>query len=125
MGKLIVINHMTLDGVMQAPGRPDEDARGGFERGGWAAPRTDDVMPEVLGKRMAQGGPLLLGRQRRPHPDAARARARRRVPPDDPSARAGHGARAVPEGGPAGVLALADTVVTTKGVVIGTYRTAE
>jgi dihydrofolate reductase len=62
MGKLIVINHMTLDGVMQAPGRPDEDARGGFERGGWAAPRTDDVMPEVLGKRMAQGGPLLLGR---------------------------------------------------------------
>jgi dihydrofolate reductase len=63
MSRVIVINHVTLDGVMQAPGRPDEDTRGGFEHGGWATPNTDEVMLEVLGKGMAQGGPLLLGRR--------------------------------------------------------------
>jgi hypothetical protein len=36
MGRVVVINHVTFDGVMQAPGRPDEDRRGGFEHGGWA-----------------------------------------------------------------------------------------
>jgi hypothetical protein len=36
MGKLVVINHVTLDGVMQGSGRPDEDTRDGFEAGGWA-----------------------------------------------------------------------------------------
>ena len=38
MSKVIVFTNLTLDGVMQAPGRPDEDRRGGFEHGGWAAP---------------------------------------------------------------------------------------
>lgn len=38
MGKVIVMNGLSLDGVMQAPGRPDEDPRGGFQYGGWAAP---------------------------------------------------------------------------------------
>jgi hypothetical protein len=38
MGKIIVIMNLTLDGVMQAPGRTDEDTRDGFEHGGWAAP---------------------------------------------------------------------------------------
>jgi dihydrofolate reductase len=63
MSEIVVINHVTLDGVMQAPGLPDEDIRGGFEHGGWAAPNTDEVMLGVLGKGMAHGGPLLLGRR--------------------------------------------------------------
>ena len=48
MRKLLVINHMTLDGVMQAPGRPDEDTRGGFSRGGWAQAGNDEVMARYL-----------------------------------------------------------------------------
>jgi dihydrofolate reductase len=63
MRKVIVIEHLTLDGVMQAPGRPDEDRRGGFEHGGWAQANADDVMGRVMGEGMARGGPLLLGRR--------------------------------------------------------------
>ena len=44
LGKLIVIEHLTLDGVMQAPGAPDEDPRDGFEHGGWANQRQDPAM---------------------------------------------------------------------------------
>jgi dihydrofolate reductase len=62
MSKIVVINHLTLDGVMQAPGRPDEDPRGGFEHGGWAIPRNDEVMGRVMGEGMGRGGSLLLGR---------------------------------------------------------------
>jgi dihydrofolate reductase len=62
MAKITVINHLTLDGVMQAPGRPDEDTRGGFEHGGWAAANNDEVMGRTLGEHMT-GGPLLLGRR--------------------------------------------------------------
>jgi dihydrofolate reductase len=63
MRRVIVNNSLTLDGVMQAPGRPDEDRRGGFEHGGWALPYIDDVMGRVMGERMAQGSDLLLGRR--------------------------------------------------------------
>jgi dihydrofolate reductase len=63
MSRVVVINHLSLDGVMQAPGRPDEDPRGGFEHGGWAVPNNDDVMAGVMGQGMAAGGPLLLGRR--------------------------------------------------------------
>jgi dihydrofolate reductase len=63
MSRVVVINHVTLDGVMQAPGRSDEDRRGGFEHGGWATPNNDAVMGRVMGEGMAQGGPLLLGRR--------------------------------------------------------------
>jgi dihydrofolate reductase len=63
MPRVVVINHLTLDGVMQAPGRPDEDRRGGFERGGWSAPYGDDVMGAALGARLAESGGLLLGRR--------------------------------------------------------------
>jgi dihydrofolate reductase len=63
MGKLVVINNVTLDGVMQAPGRPDEDTRGGFEHGGWGVPYTDEVMGRAMGERMARPGSLLLGRR--------------------------------------------------------------
>jgi dihydrofolate reductase len=61
--RIVVINHVTLDGVMQAPGRPDEDTRGGFKHGGWVIPNSDDVMGAALGERIAQSGGLLLGRR--------------------------------------------------------------
>ena len=63
MGKLVAFESLTLDGVMQAPGRPDEDRRGGFEHGGWAAPYADPVMAEVAGEGMATNGGILLGRR--------------------------------------------------------------
>jgi dihydrofolate reductase len=64
MSKVIVVNNLTLDGVMQAPGRADEDPRGGFEHGGWALPYNDSVMGRVMGERMAaHTGALLLGRR--------------------------------------------------------------
>jgi len=63
MSKLVVLNHVTLDGVMQGPGGPQEDTRDGFAYGGWAAADNDDVMSEFLGKGMAGGGPLLFGRR--------------------------------------------------------------
>lgn len=62
--RLVVINHVTLDGVMQAPGRPDEDIRGGFRHGGWAVPGSDEVVGRTLGNRMGRPeGGLLLGRR--------------------------------------------------------------
>jgi dihydrofolate reductase len=63
MSRVVVINHVTLDGVMQGPGRPDEDTRGGFEHGGWAQAGNDEVIGEALGARMAESGGLLLGRR--------------------------------------------------------------
>jgi dihydrofolate reductase len=61
--RVVVINHLTLDGVMQAPGRPEEDTRGGFELGGWAAPRVDEVVNSALSARRPESGGLLLGRR--------------------------------------------------------------
>jgi dihydrofolate reductase len=63
MRKVVVFTSVTLDGVMQAPGRPDEDRRGGFEHGGWALPYSDPVMSRVQAEGMANAGPLLLGRR--------------------------------------------------------------
>jgi dihydrofolate reductase len=63
MRKVAVFTSVSLDGVMQAPGRPDEDPRGGFTHGGWATPYNDQVMAEVAAKGMADSGPLLLGRR--------------------------------------------------------------
>lgn len=63
MGKIVVVNHVTLDGVMQAPGSAEEDTRDGFEHGGWAVPNNDEVMGRVLGEGMGAGGPLLFGRR--------------------------------------------------------------
>jgi dihydrofolate reductase len=63
MSTIEVVNHMTLDGVMQAPADPDEDRRGGFEHGGWATRYFDDVQREYMGARMGSGdGALLFGR---------------------------------------------------------------
>jgi dihydrofolate reductase len=61
--RIVVINHVTLDGVMQGPGRPDEDTRDGFEHGGWSIPGNDEVMGTALGERMARSGGLLFGRR--------------------------------------------------------------
>jgi len=63
MRKVVVFTNLTLDGVMQAPGRPDEDRRGGFEHGGWATPYADHVIAGVAGESMANAGALLLGRR--------------------------------------------------------------
>jgi dihydrofolate reductase len=63
MGKITAVCNVTLDGVMQAPGRPDEDTRNGFEYGGWATPYSQDAMGRVLGSRAGTDGGMLLGRQ--------------------------------------------------------------
>jgi dihydrofolate reductase len=63
MRRIIVVNNLTLDGVMQAPGRPDEDTRGGFGHGGWAVPHADPDVGRLMGQRMARTGALLLGRR--------------------------------------------------------------
>lgn len=61
--RIVVINHVTLDGVMQGPGRPDEDTRDGFTHGGWAEANNDDVMAAAWGRRLSASGGLLLGRR--------------------------------------------------------------
>jgi len=61
--RVVLVEHLTLDGVMQAPGRPDEDRRGGFQHGGWAQPDNDPVMAEAMAEGMANGGALLFGRR--------------------------------------------------------------
>jgi dihydrofolate reductase len=63
MSRIVVLNHVTLDGVMQGPGRPDEDTRDGFQHGGWSMDDNDDVMGQVMGSRLAESGGLLLGRR--------------------------------------------------------------
>jgi dihydrofolate reductase len=65
MRRIAVVNNLSLDGVMQAPGRPEEDQRGGFGHGGWALPYNDEVMARAMGERMrmGHGGALLLGRR--------------------------------------------------------------
>jgi dihydrofolate reductase len=63
MGRIVVTASLTLDGVMQAPGRPDEDTRGGFVHGGWAAPYSDEELAAAMGKGMAGAGGILLGRR--------------------------------------------------------------
>jgi dihydrofolate reductase len=60
--KVVAVEHLTLDGVMQSPGGPDEDRRGDFTHGGWAADDNDEVMNAALGARMAEASALLLGR---------------------------------------------------------------
>ncbi|MGH3926146.1 MAG: dihydrofolate reductase family protein, partial [Pseudonocardiaceae bacterium] len=63
MSKVVVFTSLTLDGVMQAPGRPDEDRRGGFEHGGWAIPYADQVLGNVAAEGMATTTGILLGRR--------------------------------------------------------------
>ncbi len=62
MRKIIVLSMITLDGVMQAPGGPEEDTSGGFKYGGWVAPYSDEVYGKVVEKEM-QPADYLLGRK--------------------------------------------------------------
>ncbi len=64
MSRITLLNHVSLDGVMQAPAGPEEDVRGGFTRGGWSAPDVDEVMMEKVGPSMGSvsAGAMLLGR---------------------------------------------------------------
>jgi dihydrofolate reductase len=63
MGKVIVMNAMTLDGVMQGPGRPDEDTRDGFAHGGWGVPYGDEATVAKMGERMGEDRAFLFGRR--------------------------------------------------------------
>jgi dihydrofolate reductase len=193
--KITVTNHVTLDGVMQAPAGPDEDRRGGFQYGGWAAGDNDAVMGEEMARGMARRGALLLGRRTYEHffsfwpkqkdnnpftavlndtqkyvasntlkdplpwqnstllsGDAAEAVARMKAQggPDLAVLGSGElieslmrrnlideflvmihpvvlgtGKRLFREGGPYAALRLVDSKVTTKGVVMATYRPGE
>ncbi len=63
MRKLIVSTFVTLDGVMQAPGGPEEDGEGGFAYGGWSVNYWDDQMGQVMGEAMSRPFDLVLGRK--------------------------------------------------------------
>ncbi|WP_329484547.1 dihydrofolate reductase family protein [Kribbella sp. NBC_01484] len=63
MGEITVVCSLTLDGVMQGPGRVDEDVRGGFQYGGWGTPYSEDSMGRVLQRRAGVQGGMLLGRR--------------------------------------------------------------
>jgi len=62
MRRIVVLSMITLDGVMQAPGGPEEDTSGSFKYGGWAAPYGDEVGGKVVQKELAQSADYLLGR---------------------------------------------------------------
>ncbi|HET9426902.1 MAG TPA: dihydrofolate reductase family protein [Allosphingosinicella sp.] len=63
MRRVVVGGFVSLDGVMQAPGGPEEDPTGGFEHGGWTFPFWDGVMDEAMGESFARPFDLLLGRR--------------------------------------------------------------
>ena len=63
MSKLIVLSFVSMDGVMQAPGGPEEDPSGGFKYGGWTVPYFDDFLGKVMTEQMSQPANLLLGRK--------------------------------------------------------------
>ncbi|MHC1740098.1 MAG: dihydrofolate reductase family protein [Anaerolineaceae bacterium] len=63
MRKLIVLEHLSLDGVIQAPGGADEDRSGGFTHGGWIAPYSDPILGAAVRKQMNKPFDLLLGRK--------------------------------------------------------------
>jgi dihydrofolate reductase len=63
MPRIVVNAFLTLDGVMQAPGGPDEDRDGGFAHGGWQAPYADDVMGRLVTEGIADADGFLLGRK--------------------------------------------------------------
>ena len=63
MRKIIVLTFVTLDGVMQAPGGPEEDPTGGFPFGGWVVPHFDEFLGQTMAEQMGRPFDLLLGRK--------------------------------------------------------------
>jgi dihydrofolate reductase len=142
MGKVIVINSVTLDGVMQSPGRPDEDTRGGFELGGWAVPYGDEAMVAKIGERMGTDRAWLFGRRTYedllstwnarggPFKDAFND-AQKYVASSDPAARLGWPNSTLLHGDvPAAVADLkessdANLVILGSGVLIGSLMAAD
>ena len=121
MRKVTVTNNVTLDGVMQAPAGKDEDVRGGFQHGGRALPYDD----EVKGKAMADGGDdlTILGSG-----ELVRSLMRRNLVDRfllliHPLVL-GSGQRLFDDGGAMAKFRLADSVPTTRGVIIATYELA-
>ena len=62
MRKIIVLEHISIDGVIQAPGGPEEDPSGGFAYGGWAGPYSNEILGTALRRQMNSPFDLLLGR---------------------------------------------------------------
>lgn len=63
MRKLVITTFLSLDGVMQAPGGPEEDRSGGFEHGGWLVPYADEDLGRIMSAWMAEADGFLLGRK--------------------------------------------------------------
>ena len=63
MRKIIVLSMITLDGVIQAPGDPEEDPTGGFKYGGWTAPYVDNFVGRTMGEQVSGSSDFLLGRK--------------------------------------------------------------
>ena len=61
--RVLVVNHVSLDGVLQGPGRSDEDTRDGFRHGGWAREAEDPAMGTAIGGRIGSGFSWLFGRR--------------------------------------------------------------
>ena len=120
MPRIVVFMSVTLDGVMQAPARPDEDSRGGFQHGGWAVPYSDSSMATAAGESMATTGGLILG-------SGELVRSLMRSNLIDQyillihPLLLGSGQRLFPDDGSPQALRLVDSKTTTTGVVIATY----
>jgi dihydrofolate reductase len=63
MRKIVLLSFISLDGIMQAPGGPDEDISGGFKYGGWTPPFSDSSSGKLMGEQMSVPFDLLLGRK--------------------------------------------------------------
>lgn len=63
MRKIIALEHISLDGVIQAPGGPEEDTSDGFAHGGWISPYSDEILGTLLRKQMNMSFDLLIGRK--------------------------------------------------------------
>src|SRR4029450_11181826 len=147
MRKITIVNNLTLDGVMQAPGRPDEDVRDGFEHGGWALPYSDSVIAGEMAKGMGRTE-LLLGR--RTYEDFQPVARLKEQPGQDIVVLGsgeliqslmrhnlvdefvllihplvlGSGRQLFRGGAPVTPLRLVNSVMTTTGVIIATYQQA-
>lgn len=123
MSKVVAIEALTLDGVMQGMGGPDEDRRGGFQYGGWAAGRGDaaDAVARLKKEHpktlvIFGSGVLVQSLMRRNLVDEYVLQIHPLV--------LGTGFRLFPDGSPLTKLTLVDSVTTGTGVIIATYRPA-